>query len=61
MPSAPNATEAATAQQSLFKFLGLTPEKMQKVATNVYKAHKQALKDGILDWSEANYYLYALG
>jgi len=34
---------------------------MRLLATNVFKAHSNAIKDGIFDWSEANYLRYALG
>ena len=36
-------------------------EKMRLLASNVFKAHKEAIEDGIFDWSEANYLRYALG
>lgn len=60
-PSPPNVTEANAAQQAVLLYLGLTPEKIQEVAANMYKAHKKALADGLLDWSESNYLRYALG
>jgi len=57
----PNATEADIATKGLADFLGLTEEKLSAAATNIYQAHKQALKDGLLDFSEANYLRYMLG
>jgi hypothetical protein len=57
----PNATEAKAAYAAGEKFLGFDREKMRELASNVYKAHKKALKDGVFDWSEANYLRYALG
>ena len=36
-------------------------ESFRKFATNMYKAHKQAVEHGMLDWSEAGYLRYAKG
>jgi hypothetical protein len=57
----PNVTEATAAQQAAAAFIDLSVEKITAVASNVYQAHKQALQDGLLDWSEANYLRYAIG
>jgi hypothetical protein len=56
-----NATAVANATGAYEEFLGLDREKMRRLATNVFKAHKQAIDDGMFDWSEANYLRYALG
>ena len=36
-------------------------EKMALIAGNVFKAHKQAIEEGLFDWSMANYLRYELG
>lgn len=56
-----NATEAAYANEEVENFLDLDIDKMRLLASNVFKAHKQAIEDGMFNWSEANYLKYALG
>jgi len=56
-----NATEAEIASEALESFLDLDIVKMRLLASNVFKAHKQAIEDGVFNWSEANYLKYALG
>ena len=56
-----NVTEAEAAATAFYQFLGFGPEKVLQILDNIYKAHKQAIEDGMLDWSEANYLRYALG
>jgi hypothetical protein len=56
-----NATELKYANEKVEEFLGMDREKIRLLATNVFKAHKQAIEDGIFDWSEAAYLRYALG
>jgi hypothetical protein len=56
-----NPTEAKAAAEAYEEFLGMDREKMRELATNVFKAHKQAIDDGIFEWSEASYLRYALG
>jgi hypothetical protein len=36
-------------------------ERLRKIATNMYQAHKQAVEDGMFHWSEAGYLKYAMG
>ncbi|PVI01023.1 hypothetical protein DM02DRAFT_706684 [Periconia macrospinosa] len=57
-PADPEAAELAS--KKMEEFIDFTPEKSRKVATNIYKAHKQAIEDGIFQWSEAAYIKYAL-
>lgn len=62
LPSAegpdPNAQEHA--EEAYEEFVGLTPEAMRNISTNVYKAHKDAVEKGLFNWSEAAYLKYAL-
>ena len=57
----PNATEATDASDALDDFLGLDPEEIRSLASNIYEAHKKAIEEGKFDWSEANYLRYKLG
>jgi hypothetical protein len=56
-----NATEASDASDALDEFLGLDPEEIRSLASNIYEAHKKAIEEGKFDWSEANYLRYKLG
>ncbi|KAF7548795.1 hypothetical protein G7Z17_g6830 [Cylindrodendrum hubeiense] len=50
-----NATAVAEAEDALDEFKGMTPEKLQLYASNVFKAHKQAVEEGLFDFSEVEY------
>lgn len=52
---------AAKAAAEVEEFVGLTPDRMKEIATNVYKAHKESVERGHFHWSEANYLRYELG
>lgn len=57
-----NATAAADAEAAYDNYTTLGDiATIRKIATNMYKAHKQALEDGMFHWSEAGYLRYALG
>jgi monoamine oxidase len=60
-PKALDAQAAEAAEEAVEELIGLDPEKMRASAANVYKAHKQAIEDGLFQWSEANYLRYSLG
>ena len=54
--------EAADAAEEAFEeFLNVTADKLRAAGRNVYKAHKQAIEDGLFQWSEAAYLRYHLG
>lgn len=55
-----NATAVAEAQQALEDFKGLTSERIKFYATNVFRAHKQAVEEGLLDFSEVEYLRYVM-
>jgi len=52
---------AAAAEEAVEDFVGLTPEKMREISTNIYEAHKNAVENGLFQWSEAAYIRYAFG
>lgn len=56
-----NATAVAEAQDALEEWSDLDEEKMAQIATNVFRAHKQAVEEGYFDFSEAGYLHYLLG
>lgn len=56
-----NATAVAEAAEAFEEWLGLDGEKMRSIATNVFRAHKQAVQDGNFNFSEAQYLRYVLG
>ncbi|KAK5956777.1 hypothetical protein OHC33_002265 [Knufia fluminis] len=55
----PEAAEAA--EEAFEDFVNLTDDVMREISTNIYKAHKDAVENGLFDWSEAAYLRYALG
>jgi monoamine oxidase len=59
-PAAADPDAAEMAAGKLDTFLGATPEKLRNISTNIFKAHKQAIADGIFQWSEAAYLKYHL-
>jgi monoamine oxidase len=52
------AVEKAT--EAYEEFVGITPEVLREISTNVFKAHKDAVDKGLFHWSEAAYIKYAL-
>ncbi|KAJ5145466.1 Amine oxidase [Penicillium bovifimosum] len=60
-PGSPNDTAVAEAKSAYNNFTELdNRDTIRKLATNMYQAHKQAVEDGMFDWSEAGY-LRSLG
>lgn len=61
-PAAEGPDEEAQehAEEALEEFIGVTPEVLREMSTNVYKAHKDAVEKGLFNWSEAAYLKYAL-
>jgi monoamine oxidase len=57
-----NATAAEEAEAAYNSYTRLKDtNKIKQIATNMYKAHKAAIQDGMFHWSEAGYLRYALG
>lgn len=54
----PEAAEAAA--EKFEEFVDMTPDQMRNISQNIYKAHKQAVEDGLFHWSEAAYLRYLL-
>lgn len=52
---------ADAAEEAMSEFINATADKWRAAGRNVYKAHKQAIEDGLFSWSEANYLRYELG
>ncbi|KAF2436477.1 hypothetical protein EJ08DRAFT_667257 [Tothia fuscella] len=50
-----NPKEVVQGTAEYIKWLGLDKGRMKDMATNIFKAHKQAIKDGLFDYSEAMY------
>ncbi|KAJ5562137.1 hypothetical protein N7461_000898 [Penicillium sp. DV-2018c] len=60
-PGSPNDTAVAEAKSAYGNYTALNDrETIRNLATNMYQAHKQAVEDGMFDWSEAGY-LRSLG
>lgn len=57
-PSDPE--EVQLGMEKLEAFENVSPEKMRNISTNIFKAHKQAIQDGMFHWSEAAYLRYQL-
>ncbi|KAF1981449.1 L-amino-acid oxidase [Aulographum hederae CBS 113979] len=55
-----NETAVALAQAAYDAWVGLDEEKLKSFALNIFEAHKQAIKDGLFDYSEAGYLRYKL-
>ena len=55
-----NATAVAEAEAAYEAWTGLDTERIKLMATNVYRAHKLAVEEGLFDFSEAGYLKYAL-
>lgn len=58
--AAPDPAAAETAEKKYDTFLGATPEWLRNASTNIFRAHKQAIKDGMFQFSEAAYLKYYL-
>ncbi|KAJ5946642.1 hypothetical protein N7454_003481 [Penicillium verhagenii] len=57
-----NATAASDAEAAYDSYTTLDDiATIRNIATNMYKAHKKAVEDGMFHWSEAGYLRYALG
>ena len=56
-----NATLVTEAKEAIEDWSDLSEEKIAKLATNVFTAHKQAVEEGYFDFSEAGYLKYKLG
>lgn len=56
-----NATAAEIAIQALEDVKGLTPERIKFYATNVFQAHKEAVEEGLFDFSEVEYLRKVIG
>ncbi|TKW59094.1 L-amino-acid oxidase [Colletotrichum tanaceti] len=56
-----NATAAREAIQALDDFKALTPERARFYATNVFRAHKEAVETGMFDFSEVEYLRHVVG
>jgi monoamine oxidase len=61
-PSATSPDKAAQshAEEAYEEFVGLTPEVMRNISSNVYRAHKAAVDKGLFNWSEYAYLKYHL-
>ena len=47
--------------EALEDFKGLTPERIKAYATNVFQAHKEAVEEGMFDFSEVEYLRKVIG
>jgi monoamine oxidase len=56
--SDPEAAELA--EEEYESFLNASPEKLRNISANIFKAHKQAVEEGMFQWSEAAYLKYHL-
>ncbi|KAK5073828.1 hypothetical protein LTR51_004411 [Lithohypha guttulata] len=56
--SDPDAAEAA--EDAFAEFADLSTERMKEISRNIFRAHKQAVEDGLFQYSEASYLRYAL-
>ncbi|CAG8153317.1 unnamed protein product [Penicillium salamii] len=57
-----NQAAVSTAKAAYDNYTSVhSKEYLRKLATNMYKAHKEAIEEGKLDWSEAAYLRYAKG
>ncbi|KAJ9622609.1 hypothetical protein H2203_006257 [Taxawa tesnikishii (nom. ined.)] len=55
-----NATAVEGAEEAYDNWLGLDQEKVAEFASNIFRAHKQAVEDGLFDYSESSYLRYKL-
>jgi hypothetical protein len=56
-----NETAAEEAIQALEDVKGLTPERIKFYALNVFRAHKEAVEEGLFDFSEVEYLRKVIG
>ncbi|KAK7408251.1 hypothetical protein QQX98_009563 [Neonectria punicea] len=56
-----NATAAEEAIQALEDFKGLDQDRIRFYATNVFRAHKEAVETGMFDFSEVEYLRHVVG
>ncbi|KAJ4310684.1 hypothetical protein N0V94_008325 [Neodidymelliopsis sp. IMI 364377] len=56
-----NVTAVYEAMAALDEFKALTPERVRFYAKDIFRAHKQAVEQGMLDFSEVEYLRYAMG
>ncbi|KAM5367414.1 hypothetical protein ACJZ2D_010059 [Fusarium nematophilum] len=64
VPAAPNASDPVGAELGegfVERLIGLTPERMRNISTNIFQAHREAIDRGLFHWSEAGYLKYQLG
>lgn len=59
-PVGPEEEVQEHAAEALDEFIGVTPAVLRNISTNIYKAHKHAVENGLFNWSEAAYLRYAL-
>jgi hypothetical protein len=55
-----NATAVAIAENEFSDWVNLTDFRIRAAAANIFKAHKQAVDKGLLDFSESGYIRYVL-
>ncbi|KAI8932973.1 hypothetical protein NX059_010441 [Plenodomus lindquistii] len=56
-----NVTAVYEAMAALDDFKALTPERIRFYAKDIFRAHKEAVETGMLDFSEVEYLRYAMG
>lgn len=56
-----NETAAAIAQDALDRIKNLDSERAKFLATDIFRAHKQAVEDGLFDFSEVDYLRHVIG
>lgn len=59
--STPSPDGAEEAEEAVDDFIGMTPERMRNISTNIFKAHREAIDRGLFQWSETAYLRYELG
>ncbi|KAL4807895.1 hypothetical protein BDV18DRAFT_136347 [Aspergillus unguis] len=59
--AAPNETVVEEAGAAYDKFVDKPGVSAKEVASNIFRAHKTAVDNGLFHWSEASYLTYALG
>jgi len=59
-PTSPDREAQSHAAEDLEVFIGVTPEVLRNISSNVYRAHKAAVDKGLFNWSEYAYLRYAL-
>ncbi|SPO03719.1 related to L-amino-acid oxidase [Cephalotrichum gorgonifer] len=59
--SSPKPEGAEEAEESVAELIGLTPERMRNISTNIFRAHREAIDQGLFHWSETAFLRYKLG